>query len=120
VKVVKQTTDILNFFVEIIFEGVSDVLFDRIELVIIQTLVRQDLENGAFFRVLNCNFCAGTYLAAEHQLNFNFYCNFIVVESCVWQQHKRGLNNFHWCIVLFFGFGLFFSLFLLNFCLWQG
>lgn len=52
-KIVKKTLGVLNLFVAMLFEGVGDVLFDRIELVIIQAFIRHDLENGGPFRVLN-------------------------------------------------------------------
>jgi len=118
-KIVKQTTGVLNFFVAMFFQGAGDVLFDGIKLVIIQAFIRHDLENGGFFRVLN-GFLEGTYFVAEHQFDFSLDRDFIVVESCVRQQHKRGLNNLHWGVVLFYSFGLLFALFLFNLLLGQG
>jgi hypothetical protein len=53
VQIVKHATGVLNFFVAMVLESVSDVLFNRIELIIIQTFVRHDLENRGIFGVLN-------------------------------------------------------------------
>jgi hypothetical protein len=53
VQIVKHATGVLNFFVAMVLESVSDVLFNRIELIIIQTFVRHDLENRRSFGVLN-------------------------------------------------------------------